>query len=382
MVVNAPVLAASPSSSSSSPSTLLVSERPAKQRRVESEVAAPNLGIRFVFLELFAGNGELTKQVAKIVETLPPQDYFTNHGVDFLDLSAVHTLWEEWRALVDAGARLIFHVAPPCATFSRARDRSSRTKLRSSSSPGGLYASEPRTLEGNLIAKHTALSVDFLVNELGAAGSWEQPAGSYMFPFLETLGLPTAQPDKVVLLHQCKFGRPWKKPTTFTCYGGLRLRALDKRCTSSSPCSRPFHITLGFGSAATAPAAAYPIALCNAYAADVAAYVAWSSRRSAVARASVHIEGVVERHQDRGHTRTSARASREAEDASSWAGALEQQSWVNAFPISVSRKLVYVGLFLGIRCPQLFRGDRGMARLPDSHGQDSVHLARLSVSPS
>ena len=66
-------------------------------------------------------------------------------------------------------------------------------------------------MDGNLIAKHTALSVDFLVNELGAVGSWEQPAGSYMFPYLETLGLPMAQPDKVILLHQCKFGRPWKK---------------------------------------------------------------------------------------------------------------------------------------------------------------------------
>ena len=214
MVANAPILAAStPSSSSSSPSstTLLDSERPAKQRRVGPEVATPDSGIRFVFLELFAGNGELTKQVAKIVETLPPQDHFTSHGIDFLDLSAVHTLWQEWRPLVDAGARLIFHVAPPCATFSRARDRSSRTKLRSSLSPGGLYPSEPRTLDGNLIAKHTALSVDFLVNELGAVGSWEQPAGSYMFPYLETLGLPMAQPDKVILLHQCKFGRPWKK---------------------------------------------------------------------------------------------------------------------------------------------------------------------------
>ena len=82
------------------------------------------------------------------------------------------------------------------------------------------------------------MSVNFLVSELGAAGTWEQPAGSYMFPYLEQQDLLTAPSDKVVLLHLCRFGRPRKKPTTFTCFGGLRLRALDKRCTPSSPCSR------------------------------------------------------------------------------------------------------------------------------------------------
>ena len=165
------------------------------------------------------------------------------------------------------------------------------------------------------------MSVNFLVSELGAAGTWEQPAGSYMFPYLEQQDLLTAPSDKVVLLHLCRFGRPRKKPTTFTCFGGLRLRALDKRCTPSSPCSRKTHVSLGFGSAATAPAAAYPSALCKAYAADVAAFVSASSRQSALGRASAHVEGHVVRHSDRGQTKTSAKASREAEDALSWAGA-------------------------------------------------------------
>ena len=96
----------------------------------------PSVGSRFVFLELFAGNGELSDQVAKVTETLPPQDYHTKNGIDFTDIDAVHSLWQEWRALADQGVQLLFHVAPPCATFSRARDRSHRTRLRSSALPG------------------------------------------------------------------------------------------------------------------------------------------------------------------------------------------------------------------------------------------------------
>ena len=326
----------------------------------------PSVGSRFVFLELFAGNGELSDQVAKVTETLPPQDYHTKNGIDFTDLHAVHSLWQEWRALADQGVQLLFHVAPPCATFSRARDRSHRTRLRSSALPGGWYPNDPRTQEGNTIARHTALSVNFLVNELGAAGTWEQPAGSYMFPYLEQQNILTAVPDRVVLLHQCKFGRPWKKPTTFSCFGGLRLRALDKRCTPSSPCSRKFHVTLGFGGAATAPAAAYPAALCSAYAADVAAHISASSRRSALARASVHVDGVVSRHTDRGLTRISVKASREAEDAVSWAGAPAELACVTAFPF-LGGKLYYASLLFGNRCPQHFRRYLGVACLPGGH---------------
>ena len=53
---------------------------------------------------------------------------------------------------------------------------------------GGLYPADARTKEGNLIAYNTALSVVHLVRELDAKGTWEQPAGSYMFQYLEQDG--------------------------------------------------------------------------------------------------------------------------------------------------------------------------------------------------
>ena len=303
-------------------------------------------------MELFAGKGELTKQVAKVVETLPSQDFFTTNGVDFRNLDAVKQLWAHWQSLVDQGARLIFHVAPPCSTFSRARDRSQRTRLRSLAVPSGWYPQDERTQEGNAIARHTAMTVNFLVGQLNASGTWEQPAGSYMFPYLEQENLLTVDADRVVLLHQCRFGRPWKKPTTFTCFGGMRLRALDKRCTPATPCVRKFHVTLGFGSAATAPAAEYPSALCAAYAADVAAFISRSQHNTnALSRATVHVDGVVTRHQDRGRTELSAKALREAEDAVSWAGANRKTNLSKRVGLAhrQHKQHVYMGLLLGVQ---------------------------------
>ena len=208
MNANAPVLTAPdaiplcPEQGSASP--------PSKRRRKASAPVtdAPS-ATRFVFVELFAGKGGLTKRVAKVVETLQPQD-FADDGVDFRDLQSVQTLWSRWQGLADQGMTILFHVAPPCATFSRARDRSHKTRLRSLAIPGGWYPDDIRTQEANLIAKHTALTVNCLVGRLGAAGTWEQPAGSYMFPYLEQEGFLTVDPDNVVLLHQCKFGQPWK----------------------------------------------------------------------------------------------------------------------------------------------------------------------------
>ena len=181
-----------------------------------------------MFIELFSGSGALTRAVGKYVSTLPPQDLALG-GADFSDEAAVRHFWCEWQQLADEGFSLVFHVAPPCASFSRARDRSYRTRLRSSSALGGLYPYDPTTMTGNAIARNTAASVDFLVS-LGASGSWEQPAGSYMLPYLDSVSA-LCSPREAIVLHQCLFGRPYRKPTTFWTFGGFRLPSLDRRCT-------------------------------------------------------------------------------------------------------------------------------------------------------
>ena len=129
-----------------------------------------------VFLELFAEDGVLTEAVAKVMAVEPPQDFDTG-GVDFSDLVAVKSLlWRRWKDLADSGTSLFFHVAPPCASFSRARDRAWRTRLRTPAQPEGMYPTDSRTIQGNLIATNTALSVVYLVRELG--GAWFMGAAS------------------------------------------------------------------------------------------------------------------------------------------------------------------------------------------------------------
>ena len=97
-------------------------------------------------------------------------------------------------------------------------------------------------MEANAIARNTALSIKFLVSQLGAAGTLEQPSSSYMLPFLDREGLLPAHDQ--VLLHQCRFGRPYRKLTVFLTFGGLELNALALTCSPATPCGRGFHTTL------------------------------------------------------------------------------------------------------------------------------------------
>ena len=103
----------------------------------------------------------------------------------------------------------------PCSTFSRARDRSHRTRLRSSAHPEGIVQN-PLVEEGNLIATRTAECVNYLVESLGAVGPWEQPAGSYMLPYLDSLEAISVERE-AVLLHHCNFGKPFKQPLCSGC---------------------------------------------------------------------------------------------------------------------------------------------------------------------
>ena len=252
---------------------------------------------------------------------------------------------------------MIFHVAPPCSTFSRARDRCQRTRLRSTSLPAGWYPDDFSTKQGNAIAKNTAYFVDFVLEHFDSAGSWEQPLGSYMFPFLQSSAALKAEPTNTVMLHQCRFGRAFKKPTVFACFGGLRLRSINRQCNATSTCGRTWHQTLGFGHASTAAAAEYPSALCRAYAADIAAHIRHLSSRTAIDNASVHVDGTVTRHSARGSSAQSLRSIRAAEDAVSRAGVTSPK--LDNLSRSSSRNVFE--LRSCTRCAQLLRHHRRMA---------------------
>ena len=307
--------------------TTSTSEPEQKKRRLEVAEASPTRGTvvsrRCVFVEMFAGSGELSKAVRRVMETLT-DDPLTVGGTDFLDPDALHDFKGRLAALRTSGAELYFHVAPPCSTFSRARDRSARTRLRSREQPEGFDPQERRTREGNEIALATADMVKFLVNELDAKGSWEQPAGGYMFDYLDQQQALEGLDRDWHILHMCRYGRAYKKPTVFFSFGGLKLPSLNRRCTPEDSCGRAYHLQLGFGDLSTHDAAVYPRQLCAAYAADLRRdadrrQMALSARDRLVSTSVGHVE----RHVDRGTSAKSARVRRDAEDRESRAGACQ-----------------------------------------------------------
>ena len=93
-------------------------------------------------------------------------------GTDFSDPEAVRA--EKARLTsVTEGRKLMMHLAPPCASFSRARDRSSRTRLRSSKFPRGFEQSDEKVAQGNLIGDRAFEFAEWALGNLDAMISME-----------------------------------------------------------------------------------------------------------------------------------------------------------------------------------------------------------------
>ena len=106
------------------------------------------------------------------VPTRSPDDLATG-GVDFENKEAVDGVRRELGELAASGVKLVVHFAPPCSTFSRARGRSAKTKIRSDDYPQGLPRCSHETRSANLIARNTLDLVEWLARDVGAAVSVE-----------------------------------------------------------------------------------------------------------------------------------------------------------------------------------------------------------------
>ena len=131
-------------------------------------------GSRCMFCEFFAGKGSLTRAVeAAGVPVRSPEDLAAG-GTDFSNKEAVDMLRLELGELAASGVKLMVHFAPPCSTFSRARCRSGKTRLRSSAFPQGLPRFARYTRTANLIARNTLDLAEWLVRDLGAVVSLDK----------------------------------------------------------------------------------------------------------------------------------------------------------------------------------------------------------------
>ena len=125
------------------------------------------------FMEIFAGKGVLTKEVQKYgIRCEPPND-LASGGTDFRDPKQVENLKDLAMERLKSTRYLVIHLAPPCASFSRARDRSYKTRLRSSIYPEGLPGKGGQTKEPNKIAKRAYRFACWAADELGAMVSME-----------------------------------------------------------------------------------------------------------------------------------------------------------------------------------------------------------------
>jgi len=89
------------------------------------------------------------------VATQTPQD-LASRGWDFRreeDIEATKAWLEH---LAGKHGHLVIHLAPPCSTFSRAWNRSARTRLRTAAQPQGLEPLSAKVLDANVIAKASA----------------------------------------------------------------------------------------------------------------------------------------------------------------------------------------------------------------------------------
>jgi site-specific DNA-cytosine methylase len=223
-----------------------------KKARVSAPGATLASSSPLHFIELFAGKGVLTQAVLKLGIACEPPNDAAEGGTDFTSKPQVERLKAHLRVLRMSGKRLVIHLAPPCSTFSRARDRSSATRLRSTWHPAGFPWLDPERAdmadEANQIAW---LAFDFAVwaaKALDAVVSLENPSGSYIWPWstLHAEFSESAFEDAVV--SQCLFGAPYRKDTKFRLWNA-KASALEHRCTKSAEghtCGTHRHCVLAF----------------------------------------------------------------------------------------------------------------------------------------
>ena len=227
---------------------------------------------------------------------------------------------------------LFIHLAPPCATFSKARDRCWRTRVRSQAQPAGIKPIPEKVRIANIIARQAILFARWAVDTLGATVTLENPFFSYLWIY----GAPwmgSSKSYRDVRLNYCKFGMPYKKTTRFRVWNGDFGR-LNQQCFTtkgSHSCGNAFHAHLEFGGVSTASAAAYPARLCEAYAECIEAMARTAAPaegsepsandiRLAEAEVKPTRKGRVKRHTRRGPEQQSQKEQRTAEDEACAAG--------------------------------------------------------------
>ena len=243
-----------------------------------------------LFVEAFAGCGRLSQAMRALgIQVAEPQDLETG-GLDLRKPADLRRFREQLARWARLGYTIVLHLAIPCSTFSRARDRSHRTRVRSPTQLQGFSPLPEKVRDANLLAVSSAQTGAWVVSELGGCVSIENPAGSYLWPYLRSFGTMEGLPQLEVYLHMCRYGAAWKKPTCLLFVGRFRPSGLGRTCVTRGgrhSCGRPYHVELGFtGGARTGPAARYPRQLCRAWAVALRHWISFSKQGTSASESS------------------------------------------------------------------------------------------------
>ena len=142
---------------------------------------------------------------------------------------------------IRSGRVIAIMAAPPCGTFSSARDRSGA--IRSRSFPWGLPDLPPhdaaKVADGNRCLRGL-LSVIRCAHTRGLPWLWENPHSSKMWYVPEVAKLSAHDRVETCVLDQCMFGARWKKRTRFLAgnFNADDLCRLNCLCQGGKVCER------------------------------------------------------------------------------------------------------------------------------------------------
>ena len=162
-------------------------------------------------VEIFAGDAVFSGACARAGLRVGVPDDVRWGGTNFTDPSSICTLELKLERWAKVARPLVVHFAPPCATFSRARDRSRRTRVRTRNRPEGLHPVPGFVQDANEIASAVYDLALQAAHDWGVWVSMENPSLSYIWPFLGEDHLQD-ESCKDVVLAACRFGAPYRKP--------------------------------------------------------------------------------------------------------------------------------------------------------------------------
>ena len=177
-------------------------------------------GILFDFMEIFRGEGNLTRTAHDMGWRVHPGFGITDGPSG--DLSTPECMG----LIIGLICRRVVayvHLGPPRTTFGTMR----RPRVRSKSMPFGFSASDPATSEGNLLAVHTAMTLH-LCRACGLLATCEQPGNSVMYR-LDIFRRLLLKGFFLIRFPFCGYGAPFQKESAWL-PNSPKLRVMQAKC--------------------------------------------------------------------------------------------------------------------------------------------------------